>query len=109
MRRTVWVMLASLLVPAVLAADKPAARDVSIDNLRFEPAELRIKVGETVTWTNNDDRDHTVVSSDKEKKFKSPVLHHGESWSLTFDKAGKFAYGCRLHPRMKGSVLVSPR
>jgi len=107
MRHRGLLALMLLLVPAVLAADKPATRDVSIENLRFEPAELKIKVGETVTWPNNDERDHTVVSSDKEKKFKSPVLHHGETWSLTFDKPGKYAYGCRLHPRMKGTVIVS--
>lgn len=98
-----------LLLPLIVAADKPAARDVSINNLRFEPAELKITVGETVTWTNNDERDHTVVSSDKEKKFQSPILHHGETWSMTFDKPGKFAYGCRLHPRMKGTVIVQPK
>ena len=109
MYRTLPLALVCLMVCGTVTADKPADHTVSIDNLQFAPAELKVKPGETVTWTNNDDRDHTVVSTDKEKKFKSPVLHHGDSWSATFDKPGRFPYGCRLHPRMKGTILVTAK
>ena len=105
-RRILPVAALALMAALICAADKPASHEVSIRNLRYEPAELNIKVGDTVKWTNDDDREHTVVSRDKEAKFKSPVLHQGESWSMTFDKAGKFSYGCRLHPRMRGTIIV---
>src|SRR5689334_3242857 len=112
-RRTAALMYRNLLLIGVAlmagllcGADKATEHQVSIRDLRFEPAELSIKAGETVKWTNEDDRDHTVASRDKESKFKSPILHHGESWSMTFDKPGKYSYGCRLHPRMRGAIVV---
>ena len=109
MCRKLSVIAVVLLAGLLCGADKPPEHPVSIRNLRFEPAELHIKAGETVKWTNDDDRDHTVASRDKESKFKSPILHQGESWSMTFDKPGKFSYGCRLHPRMRGAIIVSAK
>jgi plastocyanin len=106
MRRKGSLFTLVVLAGLLCAAEKPAGHEVSIRNLRFEPAELSIKAGETVKWTNDDDRDHTVVSRDKESKFKSPILHQGDTWQMTFDKAGKFPYGCRLHPRMRGTIIV---
>src|SRR5690348_13794608 len=100
MRQQFLVIIFALWVGLLCGAEKPAGHDVSIRTLRFEPAELTIKAGETVKWTNDDDRDHTVASRDKESKFKSPILHQGDTWQMTFDKPGKFSYGCRLHPRM---------
>ena len=78
--------------------------NVSIANLKFDPPNLTIKPGDTVTWTNNDDRDHAVAGSDG--AFASGNLRHGETFSFKFDKPGKFPYGCKLHPRMKGTITV---
>ncbi len=44
---------------------------VKIDNFTFEPAQLTVKVGTTVTWTNRDDIPHTVVSAGK---FRSKAM-----------------------------------
>jgi plastocyanin len=73
--------------------------------MRFQPADLQIVVGDSVEWTNNDDRDHNVTARDG--SFKSPNLGGGASFKYTFCKAGKFAYGCSLLPRRKGSITVS--
>ena len=45
------------------------------------------------------ERDHTVTA--KDGSFKSPNLGSGATYKYTFKKAGKFSYGCSLHPRMK--------
>lgn len=91
--------------PAQAAAPAPAGPSVKIDNFTFGPAALTVKVGTTVTWTNNDDIPHTVVSSDH-TTFKSKVLDTDQSFSFTFTKAGEYSYFCSLHPHMTGKVVV---
>lgn len=109
MRRVVLLGLALIslaLVSADKAADKGKAQrhEVSIRKLQYSPQSLKIKAGDTVVWTNNDDRDHTVTA--KDGSFKSDNLKSGETFEHTFSKAGKFAYGCTYHPRMKGEIVV---
>jgi plastocyanin len=78
---------------------------VVIDQMAYVPANLQIQVGDTVTWINRDDRDHTVVASDG--SFNSDNLKPGGSYSFRFTRPGRFAYSCAYHPRMKGSVTVT--
>ena len=77
--------------------------NVSIDNFTFAPAELTVKVGTTVTWTNHDDIPHTVVSAGK---FRSKTLDTDNSFSFTFTAAGDYKYFCSLHPHMTGMIKV---
>jgi plastocyanin len=76
---------------------------VTIDNFTFTPAELTVKVGDTVTWTNHDDIPHTVVSAGK---FRSKALDSDGSFSFTFTASGDYKYFCSLHPHMTGVVKV---
>ncbi len=80
---------------------------VHISNFTFGPKAVTVKVGQTVTWTNEDDIPHTVVATDK--SFRSKVLDTGQSFSFTFTKAGQFAYFCSLHPMMTGKIVVTAR
>ena len=86
------------------AQQKPDATEVKIDNFSFGPAELKVPVGTTVTWTNRDDIPHTAVSTDK--IFKSKVLDTDEKFSFTFSKPGTYEYFCSIHPKMTGKVVV---
>ena len=76
----------------------------------FIPALLTIKVGEAVTWINEDDRGHPVASipgqgtNDKEI-FTQPIAP-GKSWSHTFKKAGEYPYFCYIHYVMMGAIIV---
>ncbi|WP_439926011.1 cupredoxin domain-containing protein [Nitrobacter sp. JJSN] len=76
---------------------------VMIDNFTFEPAQLTVKVGTTVTWTNRDDIPHTVVSAGK---FRSKALDTDDQYSFTFTSAGDYKYFCSLHPHMVGMIRV---
>ena len=82
----------------------PDTTEVKIDNFSFGPAELKVAVGTTVTWTNHDDIPHTAVSTDK--MFKSKVLDTDEKFSFTFSKPGTYEYFCSIHPKMTGKVVV---
>ena len=86
------------------AQAKPGTSEVKIDNFTFGPAELTVKAGTTITWSNRDDIPHTVVSTDK--AFKSKVLDTDEKFSFTFSTAGTFPYFCSIHPKMTGKVVV---
>jgi amicyanin len=107
-----FAALLVLIAPAGRAEDAgraaPAARaedvTVKIDNFTFEPQKLTVKVGTTVTWTNDDDIPHTVASSTK--AFKSKPLDSEDSFSFTFTTAGTFEYFCSLHPHMTGAIVV---
>jgi plastocyanin len=76
---------------------------VTIDNFTFAPAELKVKVGDTVTWSNHDDIPHTVVSAGK---FRSKALDTDDTFSFTFTAAGEYPYFCSLHPHMTGTIKV---
>jgi plastocyanin len=76
---------------------------VTIDNFTFAPAELKVKVGDTVTWSNHDDIPHTIFSAGK---FRSKTLDTDDSFSFTFVAAGDYKYFCSLHPHMTGTIKV---
>ncbi len=65
---------------------------------------LRIKVGTTVTWTNNDNTQHTVT--DEGGAFDSGFLDNGDTWSHTFADVGEFEYFCLPHPWMRARIVV---
>ena len=75
----------------------------------YNPNPIEIKVGDTVTWINNDSSPHTVTSSsnDGSTTFESDVLRRSETFSFTFDKEGQYPYSCTLHPSRVGTVVVT--
>jgi plastocyanin len=76
----------------------------SIANFRFTPNTLTIPVDTQVTWLNNDDVPHTVVST--RALFKSRALDTGDKFSYTFRAKGTYAYFCSVHPMMTAKVIV---
>ncbi len=91
--------LASALPGVARAADV----QVKIDNFTFGPQKLTVKVGDTVTWVNEDDIPHTVVSTGH---FRSKALDTEDKYSFTFTAPGTFEYFCGLHPHMQGEIVV---
>ena len=109
--KTKWIfslVLIAVLLAACVAQSTPTTAAnvnlVKISSYKFDPATITIKVGETVTWTNQDSVNHTVVSDDGSWSSKS--LAQGDKFTHTFDKAGTFTYICSIHPSMKGTVVV---
>ena len=81
--------------------------DVSIKDYKYEPAELKVKVGTTVKWTNNEKRvSHSVLFTGP-GGFESERFFPGESWQRTFDKPGTYPYTCGPHPEMKATIVVT--
>ncbi|MGA2231085.1 MAG: cupredoxin family copper-binding protein [Tepidisphaeraceae bacterium] len=83
-----------------------AAVDVKIENFAFEPNELQIAVGTTVTWQNADDVPHTATAKGEDPAFDSGPLDTDDKFSFTFSKPGTYAYYCKVHPHMTGVITV---
>lgn len=81
-----------------------ASQTVTIDNMKFNPAELNVHRGDRVTWTNKDLVPHTVTSLDG--LFDSKVIDPGKSWTYHVRKTGSLNYKCNLHPTMLGALTV---
>ena len=79
---------------------------VSVADLVFEPKELTVTAGTTVTWVNADDVPHTVTSTASPALFHSKTLDTDDRFSFEFKAAGTFDYFCKLHPYMTGKVIV---
>ena len=76
----------------------------------FIPYEATIKVGDEVTWSNDDTAAHTVTAGSATDGpsgvFDSSLFMAGTTFSHTFDKEGEFPYFCMVHPWMEGIVKV---
>lgn len=90
--------------PAQSSQDRAEEVKVTIDNFSFAPQDVTVKAGTTVTWVNQDDVPHTVVSNDK--KFKSKALDTDDKFSFTFNDPGTYEYYCSVHPKMTAKVTV---
>jgi plastocyanin len=98
--------MAGLLTAAIMAASPARAADieVKIDNFVFNPQQITVKAGDTVTWVNHDDIPHTVTS--KTMAFRSKAMDTDDKFSFTFATPGTFPYFCALHPHMTGTIVV---
>ncbi|MBI5681066.1 MAG: cupredoxin family copper-binding protein [Methanobacterium sp.] len=77
---------------------------VLIQNFAFNPNNLTVKVGTTVTWINQESTTHDVISDDG--TFSSPPINNGANYTFTFTKAGEYPYHCGIHPSMKAKIIV---
>jgi len=89
----------STAAPAVAGAAQVVMKDIA-----FDPSSVTIKVGGTVTWTNEDGVTHTVTADNGE--FDSGELAQGDTFSFTFEQAGTYPYHCTIHPNMTATVIV---
>ena len=77
---------------------------VDISNHAFNPAQLNVAPGTTVTFVNNDTEPHTATADNG--LFDTGVLQPGSSFEVFLDGSGTVTYHCELHPDMQGSIVV---
>jgi plastocyanin len=79
---------------------------VTIESFQFQPKEVTIKQGGTITFINKDAAPHTVSPAKDSNFTGTGRLLKNESKVVTFSKEGIYNYFCDFHPSMKGSVKV---
>jgi plastocyanin len=108
-----WWGLALLVAVAVLAvaqggravgatARASGGKSVDISNFAFHPPTLKVKRGGKVAFTNSQNVTHTASGGSFDTKNIAP----GKSAVVRFGKKGTFAYHCKIHPFMKGKIVV---
>lgn len=80
--------------------------EVRIQGYAFTPAEITIRVGDSVRWTNDEKRTSHSVLFPREGGLESDRLFPQESWQRRFEQPGRYDYHCGPHPEMKGVVVV---
>jgi amicyanin len=92
--------------PLTAAGPAVATDAVAIQNFKFGPSAITIKVGTTVTWTNQDDEAHTVFFAFDGSR--SPILvNQSNVYTKRFTTPGTYTYHCTIHPFMTGTVVVT--
>jgi plastocyanin len=104
MLRAFFLALAAFASTVALAQ---GTVEVSIEQYKFAPQDLKVKAGTTVKWTNNEKRASHSVLFPAEGGRESDRMMPGDSWQRTFDKPGTYRYTCGPHPEMSGLVEVT--
>ena len=82
----------------------------------YEPTNIEVKKGSTITFLNNDAVPHTATSTLDELGSLTPSISDGfdtgllkinEKSEIILDEEGKFNYFCTIHPFMQGSLTVT--
>ena len=108
-RNLIAVCGAALLASAGGAVAQQVATgsaEIDIKNFAFEPATLTVAPGTAVTWVNQDEEPHNIVSLGKPRVFRSQGLDGDEKYTFVFDKPGTYEYVCSVHPHMHGVIVV---
>ena len=101
-----WRRASVLLALVSFAAIAGQTVEVSIEKYTYPPAEVTIRVGDTVKWINREKRTSHSVVFPQEGGRESERLFPDESWQREFTQAGRYPYTCGPHPEMKGVVIV---
>ena len=72
--------------------------------MKFVPERIEVAAGDRITWVNRDIVPHTVTAT--EAGVESGEIKQDARWTWTARKKGEMPYICRLHPVMKGTVVV---
>jgi len=85
-------------------AGSTATINVTIKNFSYSPEPVQAKVGEAISWKNDDSAPHTATLEDG--SCTTETLSGGSSGALVFSAAGTYTYKCNIHPaRMKGFTI----
>ena len=102
--RAILVLAGAAALFAVGAHAEGKTHAVRIEGMKFIPERLEVASGDIVVWTNKDFLPHSVTAS--QTRVESGDLAPNKSWRLVARKKGEMHYICRLHPVMKGVLVV---
>lgn len=103
-RRQLLAAGAAALAGSTLARAHDGTVHVTIENLAFLPAEIEVRAGQTIEWTNKDPFAHTATV----KGGWEVVIPPGKVATHVAAAGDTIEYYCRYHPNMKGKIKIAP-
>ncbi|HEU5450135.1 MAG TPA: cupredoxin domain-containing protein [Acidimicrobiia bacterium] len=111
-----WILAVAALVAVVgpgtgavwMNSQPSQAADtiVKVDSEKFDPAEITVAPGASITWQNTDQGGVHTAKADDGSFDTGYIDPGGSSKPIAMSKAGSFPYTCELHPYKKGTVKV---
>jgi plastocyanin len=109
--QTLFIICISLVIPLISLTGcssepektVPELHTIVISEMRFNPAALTIKKGDTVVFENKDLVVHDITEV-PDKTWTSSSLSPGQSYKLVVRASAD--YYCSIHPVMKGKIVV---
>jgi plastocyanin len=94
--------------PAASAAPSSSTGTVKVtmQDIKFAPHDITVKVGQKIQWTNNDQVGHNVTAT-KGATFASDTVNNGQTFTYTPTKAGVIDYVCTIHSGQDGTITVT--
>ena len=83
----------------------PASATIHFAGRRFSPSSITVRAGATITFRNDDDREHTASAT--LGAFETGVLTPGASGRVKLASPGSYRYVCLIHPDMTGTITVA--
>ena len=103
-----WLKRAPLVLALFsFAALAESVVEVQIADYKYKPAEVSVKVGDSVRWINREKRTSHSILFPAEGGLQPERLFPDESWQRRSDNPGRYVYRCGPHPEMEGVVLVA--
>jgi len=92
--------------PAQQGTPVTGVTHMNMQDFAYQMANIQLRGGTSVTWTNQDSAPHSVTFKNGMKD--SGLLYQGQSFSYTFNTPGTYQYYCTVHPYMVATVIVTP-
>ena len=97
---SIAIMFLSMLVPVQAETVR-----ITMENLEFKPAEVSVKVGDSIEWINKDVFAHTATAGNGDFDVNLPAK---KSATSVVKKAGTVEYYCRFNPNKKATLKIAP-
>jgi plastocyanin len=102
--RRLLLALAGAVCVTAPASASPKVYTITLQRLAFGPVPSGLRVGDTIEWVNNDVLLHSATAKDNSFDVQLKPMAHVR---MVLKKAGTFAFFCRYHPGMTGTLIVA--
>jgi plastocyanin len=103
---TVLYVISAFSDPGAWAGSqgRPETHLITIENMVYIPAQLEVRPGDWVVFSNKDLFPHTVTADGK--AFESNGIAANSTWKYRAASPGVYSYHCTFHPTMQGKLTV---